>query len=648
MHASNSNVKSLIEGSKVFTVPLYQRRYSWKRDNWKELWQDILEQYDFMQNEGAQPTVTHFIGSFVLAPTGNESEHSKLVVVDGQQRLTTFMILLAALRDELASREATSEGRRKVESKYNQLYLQNVHAESEDEALRLLPTQQDRSEFRACVGQTPATPMDGLIGEAYDFFRSDEALQGPDLLGAELNLRQVSDVIIQRLTLVQIVTEPGDSVHQIFQTLNHAGVKLKQVDLLRNHFFMLLPTRGEQLYAKVWRRMELRIGESALDRFFWANLVRRDARVTRNDVYTAMQRRLDKVAKDEDAVASILLEFSEDLEAYAALTASATGSTRIDDRLAFINAWGVDTAQPVMLELVVRWRRGALTSEDVDEALMHIESFVVRRMICGVPTNNLNRLFTSMASVMADPGFGPNSLAAFLAGERKYWPTDREVERSATARNFESGGRPWQRIMLLERLLSNETETSRDPAIVRIAPSEISGDWLQSFGDEGEGPSALYRQLAGTLGNLTLIDSAAAGQLAADWPARRIQLGRLGDAGASGPQRNSYWSSYDIQQRARVLARRIIQLWPRPSGEATAAEGERPVSLESVLRSLPSGASVTIDDLAEVLARKQSALLIELAQLEPRLRQRVVSQPSPTEQPTLGYAALLELVDGDV
>lgn len=643
MQASNSNVKTLIEGAKVFTVPLYQRRYSWRRENWKELWQDILEQYDFNLDESAQTAVAHFIGSFVLAPALGAGEYSKLVVVDGQQRLTTIMILLAALRDELASRETSSDGRRKIESKYNQLYLQNEHAEIANESLRLLPTQQDREEFRACVGETPAQPI-GVMGEAYDFFRSDQALTGPDLQGEALDLRVVSEVINQRLTLVEIVTQNGDSVHQIFQTLNHAGVKLKQVDLLRNHFFMLLPTRGEELYAKVWRPMELRLGETALDRFFWANLVRRDARVTRNDVYAAMQRRLDKVAKTEDGVASVLLEYSSDLDAYAAITASATGDEAIDERLRFLNAWGTDTAQPVMLELVVRWRNGHITAHEVEKALTYVESFVVRRLICGIPTNNLNRLFTSMASVMSERDFGPASLRAFLAGEKKYWPSDREVQANVASRSFESGGRAWQRILLLERVLFDEVIDDRNLEIVRIAPEGLNADWLRVFGDDGEGPTALYRQVAGTLGNLTLVEARGSDDLSPDWPERRNQLSTLEKIDSPELTGSFDWTAAEVRKRSSAIASRIIDIWPGPDGATSTQPEARATSVESVLRSLPAGTAVTVGDLAEVLARKQSSLVLDLSDLEPRLRERVITDSTPGQGSSISYTELLTLV----
>src|SRR5690606_1731693 len=125
--------------------------------------------------------------------------------------------------------------------------------------------------------------------------------------------------LLNRLSLVEISTEVGDNVHKIFQTLNSAGVKLKQVDLLRNHFFMLLPTHGDELYTEVWRDMELRLGEAQLDRFFWAELVRTDSRVSKTDVYAAMQRKLEPLAHDESAVERELRRLNEDSHDYLAI-----------------------------------------------------------------------------------------------------------------------------------------------------------------------------------------------------------------------------------------------------------------------------------------------------------------------------------------
>ena len=301
-------------------MPLYQRRYSWERANWAAFWRSILEQYDFAASETADAIpVTHFIGSFVLAPApGAASAPARFVLVDGQQRLTTTMVALAALRDLLAEDAQDEAGRSAVVAMYNTLFLHNAFEVDPMRKLRLLPTQQDRPDYEACVGRTPAYPK-GRIGEAYDFFRSTKAMRGSDLQGMPLDLPRINEILLSRLTLVEITTEAGDSVHRIFQTLNSAGVKLKQVDLLRNHFFMLLPTRGEILYNEVWRDMELRLGEKQLDKFFWADLVRHDARVSRTDVYAAMQRRLEPIAHDEAAVENRLRQLNRDSVLFQAI-----------------------------------------------------------------------------------------------------------------------------------------------------------------------------------------------------------------------------------------------------------------------------------------------------------------------------------------
>ena len=511
MQATNSTLRQLIEGTKVFAVPLYQRRYSWERANWAEFWSSILEQYDFSIGEPAGSTpVTHFIGSFVLAPApGPASSPTRFVLVDGQQRLTTTMLALAALRDLLAEEATDEEARQAIVAKFNTLYLHNAFEVNEDRRLRLSPTQQDREDYRSCVGRTPAVPV-GRMGEAYDFFRSSKAMRGTDLQGNPLDLDHVAEILLSRLTLVEITTQAGDNVHRIFQTLNSAGVKLKQVDLLRNHFFMLLPNTGERLYIELWRDMELRLGERQLDRFFWAELVRRDARVSRTDVYAAMQRRLQPIERSEADVELYLRELNRDSHQYREIVAESESTLpAIELELKFLREWGADTAVPLILETLVAFRDQRLSEAGVVEILRTIESFLVRRMVVGIPTNNLNRIFSSLTPAMARRGVAAKAVVEAFAEGQKYWPSDAQVREAVRARPFYFSGQPQQRRLLLRMIA--QTYEGREAAVLpegltieHILPQAPNDEWLAQLSSDPSRAMQLHESLVHTLGNMTL------------------------------------------------------------------------------------------------------------------------------------------------
>ena len=163
------------------------------------------------------------------------SDVASYLIVDGQQRLTTLMLILAAIRDAAAKTDAQAIER------YDELYLINKF-QTGQARFRLLPTQADRPSFSACITRDAAAGGQDPIGQAYRFFRSHVELPGPD--EEPLDLDRLTAVVVERLAVVDITTGQGDNAHRIFQSLNATGVNLTQADLLRNLIFMLLPTRA--------------------------------------------------------------------------------------------------------------------------------------------------------------------------------------------------------------------------------------------------------------------------------------------------------------------------------------------------------------------------------------------------------------------
>jgi hypothetical protein len=630
MKAFNSTLRQLIEGTKVFAVPLYQRRYSWERKQWKQFWQNVLEQYENSALEQPQSIpITHFIGSFVLAPApGAASAPTRYVLIDGQQRLTTTMVLLAALRDLQGDAIDDPEARLELVRKFNTLYLHNAFETSPLNQLRLLPTQQDRHDYQLCVGQTPADPT-GRIGEAYNFFRSTQALRGKDLRGEPLDLDKVSEILLTRMTLVEITTELGDNVHRIFQTLNSAGVKLKQVDLLRNHFFMLLPTRGETLYSEVWREMELRLGENQLDRFFWADLVRGDPRVSRSDVYASMQVRLDPISRDEAAVEAELRRLDADSCRYLALVEPVSDTdAAVEKRLSFLRDWGSDTARPLMLELLVRLQEERLSVVEVIRCLDVIESFLVRRMIVGIPTNNLNRIFSSLTPTLAKREFTSADISQALGEGQKYWPSDDQLKSSVMTRPFYYAGQPHQRRQVLEAL--NESlqgkevgEFGDDISIEHIMPQSPTPEWLLAIDANLSRAEQLHDQLVHTLGNLTLTgfnpelsnhDYASKRRAYSD---SALALNRAIAA------EYTTWNDKTILDRGAELADLISKRWPGPESSSIELEDIRRSAVEDALLLLPTGAWTTYADLSEFSGLPVSELQTYVASMPGDIAPRV-------------------------
>lgn len=601
MQAKETTFQSLIEGSKQFVVPLYQRTYSWKETQLQRLWNDILER----AQAGTDGPSSHFIGSVVLAP-GPELGAigvQKWIVVDGQQRLTTLMLLLCALRDHVAGANPREAER------FNDVYLMNKWESGEDQ-LRLLPTQKDRPGFAACIHATPEAGGNDAIGNAYRYFRraimqSQDPADPCDPAAIEL-------VIARHLVLVGITASADDNVYRIFESLNNTGLKLSQADLIRNQLFMCLPTRGEQAYTQHWLPMQDMLSSEHLELLMYLDLVLRGSeRVRRDDLFSSHQERIQRISQDEAAVFDYLAQ----LRGRASLLTLLVTPEREDDSavreaMHRLNRWGAQVAYPAVMALLETRSAGKMTSEELASALGYIESFLVRRMLAGVPSNNLNRVLQSLVAELGrtERDF-PAAVRKGLSGTRMYWPTDDELRDAIRSRNFYWTGRHQQRLFVLARL--EESYPSRERAnlasaeltIEHVLPQTLTQDWLDAIAaDVGEeDPAEVAKELLHTLGNLTLTGY---NQDLSNSPfeTKRKLLGDSNLEMNKPIAAASSWGPNAIRARAADLAERAIQIWPGPDETVRGpVVSRRWEPLHEVLAALPPGSWTSYSDLAEYI-----------------------------------------------
>src|SRR3954451_4553256 len=212
--ARETTLQELLEGSKQYQVPLYQRTYSWTKPQLARLWEDIQQ---LAADRVERPGLTHFIGSLVLAPspTNGPAGVAEYLVVDGQQRLTTLSILLCVIRDHRAKTES-AEHRQRID----QLFLTNPW-KGEQHRLKLLPTQADRHAYRACIDATVHAGGSDPIGVAYRFFAAQ--LVAADEPDDPFDIGRIEDAVIAGLSLVSVTAQRGDNAHRIFESLNNTG-----------------------------------------------------------------------------------------------------------------------------------------------------------------------------------------------------------------------------------------------------------------------------------------------------------------------------------------------------------------------------------------------------------------------------------------
>ncbi|GAB2809063.1 DUF262 domain-containing protein [Streptomyces chlorus] len=604
MRAQEITFLKLVQGDKQFQVPLYQRTYSWGREQLKRLWEDVGELVG--QHLSGEPTAPHFLGSVVLAPGQIQAGGvQRWLVVDGQQRLTTLMLAFAALRDHLKS----TGDERGVDRVHRQVLVNEFH-EGLDH-YRLLPTQADREAYTACVRSRAEAGGSDNVGAAYRFFRGAFA-EGHEA-GDERWTATVETVLKDLLSIVEITAEPGDNVYRIFESINNTGVGLSQSDLLRNYVFMLLPKRGERVYQELWLPMQQSLGPKNLELLVWLDLiVRGNSKAKQSEIYREQQKRLQSLVGDEGALQYEVEQLAQRGRRFLRIVEPARESSpKLRAVLERLAAWGGQTHYPLALHLLDLVDAGRTTPDDAAEALRYVESYLVRRLICQTPTTGLNRIFMEAPTSLETDRPAAEAVRRFLSGRRRRWPSDEELRTAIRGKPFYWSGRPPQRSYILRRL--EESYRPSEPvdfakaalSVEHVLPQRPAAAWLQLLAEETEEnqtPQELHDLVVHTLGNLTLTgDNSKLSnhpferkQQILESSALRMNL-EIAEA--------KRWGKAEILDRADRLTDRAVELWPGPIGGIKPVGEESPgwTELRAALVVMPSGTWTTYGDIAELI-----------------------------------------------
>lgn len=604
MKASETILADLMQGrSQQFQIPLYQRTYSWTERQLEQLWQDILDQARLL--EDGEAGTTHFLGSVVLAPSPmTEPTFPRHLVVDGQQRLTTLSLALAAIRDHLADKDPEAKER------IDEDYLINKRKRGDD-FLRLLPTQADRTHYGEYIrGTNPGSGGGDRIGATYRFFRL--RLVKAEDPADPYDIACIEQAIASRLTLVTVSAEREDNVHRIFESLNNTGLKLSQADLLRNYLFMKLPHRGEEVYETYWLPLQGAFTNEELEQLMWLQLVLDgDDRVRRQDLYTAQQTRFAKHGSDEAAIEAYIKELHRRSFQFATiLHPEREPDLQVRACLRRLQDWQAGGAHPAVMVLLDQRERGPIDNAEVVRALSYVESFLVRRMMCWIPTNNLNRIFQAVPGQLPVDIPTADGLRQLLSAARRFWPTDEELRHHIRTGRFYERGRANQRKFVLQRLEESYEHpepvdfTQAGLTVEHVMPQSPGQEWLAGLAREchdGETPGDLHDRLVHTLGNLTL--TAVNSELSNSPFDRKKDL-----LNASHLEMNRRiaeaprWGAAEILARADELADRAIQMWPAPvEGVFRVERGRDWEQLHQALAALPNGTWTTYGDLAALI-----------------------------------------------
>lgn len=560
MKAAEAIFQKLLDGKLQYRVPLFQRTYSWEEENWQRLWDDILEVYALVKS--GEPR-SHFMGAIVTLPFPDAPQlANKFMLIDGQQRLTTFFILLASIRD--AAEEKKNDPT--LSDEIDEGCLINKFAGIPEEREKLRPTQQDVDSFKTVVsGQEPDSSS--RVGLAYRFFLG--VLRKGDLNGEELNLRDLKSCITDYLSLVSITLDQADSPHRIFESLNNTGMALSASDLIRNDIFMRLVSEAEQdeIYRDYWQSMQQRMeyddGKSVLSSFFWRYLMKDGGLPRYDEVFEAMRRRIDSRVGDGTSIRDILAELDLFSEYYVKLWRPASNEMNqsICEQLQRLNQWEVDAAYPFMLNALHRRRTKVIDDHQLLEVLGMIESFVVRRVVCGIPTNRLRRVFARMSLQTKDDDY-VESCRHFLMNND--WPTDKRFhEMFEISRIYISSRLSRTRLILtsLEQSYDHHEQIAMTDKITieHIMPQELNAEWREQLGSNAP---EVHDKYLHTIGNLTYSGYNSAMSNSPFATKKNILKDSHFELNRHIVQTEN-WTETEIQARARELANRALVIWKR-------------------------------------------------------------------------------------
>jgi uncharacterized protein with ParB-like and HNH nuclease domain/predicted transport protein len=561
MKATEASFIQFLQGNdKQFIIPIYQRTYSWTIPQCKQLWEDILRVAQRSDIPG------HFIGSIVYISKGiyTVSSVQQLLVIDGQQRLTTLSLLLLALSKAVAKDGSSKEI---TEKKLRSYYLLN-NDEDGDLHYRLLLTQSDRETLMRLLKHQPQPAKHSQrIMENYAYFEKliQETSVGLDILFLGISKLLIVDVSLDRTQ---------DNPQLIFESLNSTGLELSQADLIRNYILMgLEPKEQTELYERYWYPMEQSFGHNESSNYF--NRFMRDFLTIKNkgriprieDVYAEFKAYLR--SQPSLTVRDVVADVYRYCQYFIKLAFETEQDREIKAALKDINTLKVDVAYPFLLEVFDDYEHKRIQHADLLAILRMVESYIFRRVICGIPTNSLNKTFATLYREI-DPAHYLESLqAAFLVKDsyRRY-PGDEEFRQQFVIKdvyNFRSRNYLLRKLENAQR--TKELVNVEDYTIEHILPQNehLPAEWQKMLGPNWQQVQARYVH---TIGNLTLTGyNSEYSDL--PFPKKRDYPQNKGFRNSplflnQSLARLERWNEAAIQARAQGLADQAVQIWGAP------------------------------------------------------------------------------------
>ena len=566
MQAGETTLNKLLNTSRQFIVPIFQRNYSWQKSQYEQLWFDILRASKFKEKQN------HFIGSIVYIDMGTPAGRpQQLLLIDGQQRLTTISILLCAIKDYVQKFNLETKLINLVKIKNQFLYNSD---EIDEDRYKLLLNVQDKETYIKLIDNTIFTvnkPATNII-KCYEFFY--ERIE--DFIKQHGQIDEIYAGIF-KLSLVSIsLDKDSDNPQMIFESMNSTGKDLSQTDLLRNYLLMdLTPEKQTRLYKTYWKPMEELFGEdiykndvNKFDYFIrdFLTLKSDTGYICKiNNVYENFKR----YYLDNNCEKFAVLK---DLFTYAKYYACIDLLQENDDELKLywqeFKKLDSHVVYPFLLKLYDDYSRQILIKEDFKKILQVVISYLWRRAICEIPTNSLSKIFATLYQAVDKDDYVNSVIKAFVfKSSYKRFPSDYEVREKLQTKDIYHFRLRKYLLEALENYYHKEPIdlNTANYTIEHIMPQNIEHNllWQQMLGEDWQEVHSLYLH---TLGNLTITGYNA-----------EMSNKSFGEKvnGESGFKHShlklnesivqcDVWNKKAIQRRTNILTDIILKIWKYP------------------------------------------------------------------------------------
>ncbi len=552
MKASINTLGHVLYAPSQYVIPVFQRNYRWDQPQWERLWTSLME------IQQSAKTGNHFMGFLVFVQDGitPPGQHSKFHLIDGQQRLTTTSLLLAAIRNVARVLEDES-----LSEEIHMDYLVHVRKKG-SQHFRLLPKTQDAEAFQSII--LAASPTSGRMADAVEYFESKVTGYAE---GDTERLRALFDLVCQRLEFMYATLE-GENAYSIFKSLNSTGVPLSQSDLIRNFVFMhVKPEEQDDFDAELWTLLEQffvdgneRLIEERFSQFFRDWMMADGEYIQPKATFTSFESRFEGSNFDPSVLVRSLIA---DAQRYQVICgAAADGDKSVSQAIANLNALDSSTTYPLLLTLMRLRDTQKLTNGELAETIQMLSGFLLRRFVANESSRSYGRVFVRALHDADDDIVG--SLRQFLL--EKGWPHDEKFKADIASYPIYKSNYARHILERLERSSGHKEGADLSAAqIEHVMPQTLTSQWQTMLGESFETDHSewLHR-----LGNLTL---SAYNQEVGNQPFE-VKRERFEDSNVGLTRdisKSSVWTSAEIESRGVALSEVAKDLWSGPQDPFT-------------------------------------------------------------------------------